>query len=177
MQFHDKVVVNDEPSLTADILKMSEKFQNVLEMFATCHKLYDSSFLSGDSIQQLSKCKRKLNTDFVHIGQAITNFMDTFRKSFPKATVPVKMHLLEDHTVACVQKWHVGFGLLGEQGAEFIHAKFNALHRTYASIHEKLQHYQCVTKEHLISIAPENVAAIPVVAKRPKYSKDNALHH
>ena len=98
--------------------------------------------------------------------------MDAFRKSFPKATVPVKMHLLEDHTVAWVQKWHVGFGLLGEQGAESIHAKFNALHRTYASIQEKLQHYQCVMKEHLISIAPENVAAIPVVAKRPKYSKE-----
>ena len=72
------------------------------------------------------------------------------------------MHLLEDHTVAWVQKWHEGFGLLGEQGAESIHAKFNALHRTYASIHEKLQHYQCVMKEHLISIAPQNVAALPV---------------
>ena len=42
----------------------------------------------------------------------------------------------------------------------------------YASIHEKLQHYQCVMKEHLISIAPQNVAAIPVVTKRPKYSKE-----
>eukprot|EP00731_Ephydatia_muelleri_P039171 Em1171g1a len=51
-----------------------------------------------------------------------------------------------------VQKWHVGFGLLGEQGAESIHAKFDALHRTHALIHEKLQH---VMKEHLISIAPE----------------------
>ena len=119
-------MLNDEPSLTADILKTSEKFQNILEMFATCHKLYDASFLSGDGIQQLSRFKRKtlkLNTDFVHIGQAITNFMDAFRKSFPKATVPVKMHLLEDHTVAWVQKWHVGFGLLGEQGAEPIHSK------------------------------------------------------
>eukprot|EP00731_Ephydatia_muelleri_P001601 Em0001g1601a len=48
-----KVVMNDEPSLTTAILKTSEKFQNILEMFATCHKLYDSSFLSGNSIQQL----------------------------------------------------------------------------------------------------------------------------
>eukprot|EP00731_Ephydatia_muelleri_P031902 Em0023g409a len=45
--------MNDEPSLTTAILKTSEKFQNILEMFATCHKLYDSSFLSGNSIQQL----------------------------------------------------------------------------------------------------------------------------
>ena len=80
--------------------------------------------------------------------------------------------MLEEHTVAWVQKWHVGFGLLGEQGAESIHAKFNALHRTYCSIHDKLQHYQCVMKEHLISIAPQNVAAIPVITKRPKYSME-----
>ena len=113
------------------------------------------------------------HTEFVHIiGQAITTFMDAFRESFPKATVPVKMHLLEDHTVPWLQKWHVGFGLLGEQGAESIHAKFNALHRTYASIHEKLQHYQCVMKEHLMSIAPQNVAALPVKTKKPKYSME-----
>ena len=95
--------------------------------------------------------------------------MDAFRKSFPKATVPRKMHLLEDHTVAWVQKWHVGFGLLGEQGAESIHDKFNALHSIDT---REAQHYQCIMKEHLISTAPENVAAIPVVAKRPKYSKE-----
>jgi hypothetical protein len=44
----------------------------------------------------------------------------------------------------------------------YMHEKFNALHRTYASIHEKLQHYQCVMKEYLISIALQNVAALPV---------------
>ena len=175
-----KVVLNDQPGLTADIVRTSEKFKNILKMFAQCHKFYDASFLSDDSIEQLSKFKcthLKFNTNFIYmhycyLGQAITNFMDAFRKSFPKATVPVKMHMLEEHTVAWVQKWHVGFGLLGEQGAESIHAKFNALHRTYCSIHDKLQHYQCVMKEHLISIAPQNVAAIPVITKRPKYSME-----
>ena len=42
-----KVVVNDEPSLRADILKTSGKFQNILEMFATCHKLYDRSHVGA----------------------------------------------------------------------------------------------------------------------------------
>ena len=57
----NKVVVNDQPGLTADIVKTSEKFKNILEMFATCHKLYDASFLSGDSIEQLSKFFKNVN--------------------------------------------------------------------------------------------------------------------
>ena len=38
-----------------------------------------------------------------------------------------KMHLLEDHAVQWTNTYHSGFGLLGEQGAESIHAKFNRL--------------------------------------------------
>ena len=84
-------------------MRTSEKFKNILKMFAQCHKVYDASFLSDDSIEKLSKFKcthLKFNTNFIHmhycyLGQAITNFMDAFRKSFPKATVPVKMHMLE----------------------------------------------------------------------------------
>ena len=39
------------------------------------------------------------------------------------------MHLLEDHTVLWAKNTKVGFGLLREQGAESIHAKFNSLHQ------------------------------------------------
>ena len=44
-----------------------------------------------------------------------------FRRSFPSATIPPKMHMLEDHTMKCVRARNVGFGLLGEQGAETMH--------------------------------------------------------
>ena len=40
------------------------------------------------------------------------------------------MHMLEEHVVSWIQKWGVGFGLMGEQGAESIHAHFNSLSRT-----------------------------------------------
>ena len=52
----------------------------------------------------------------------------------PEATVPLKMHLLEDHAVQWANTYHVGFGLLGEQGAESIHAKFNRLGLVFAPI-------------------------------------------
>ena len=50
--------------------------------------------------------------------QAIEQFMAYFLKSFPEATVPIKMHILEDHATTWANSTHVGFGLLGEQGAE-----------------------------------------------------------
>ena len=93
--------------------------------------------------------------------------MTFFRESFPQATVPIKMHLLEDHAVPWAKSFHVGFGLLGEQGAESIHAKFTRLSLSYTAITDKVQHLLCIVnllcivKEHLISISPQVVAAIP----------------
>ena len=51
---------------------------------------------------------------------------------YPEATVPIKMHLLEDHEVG--KYLPSGFGLLGEQGAELIHAQFNRLGLVFAPI-------------------------------------------
>ena len=41
------------------------------------------------------------------------------------------MHLLEDHLVEWISTHHAGFGLpvMGEQGAESIHAKFNSFNK------------------------------------------------
>ena len=45
------------------------------------------------------------------------------------------------------------------QGAESIHAKFNGLQRTYHSVPDKVQQLVLMVKEHLLSVAPQNVAA------------------
>jgi hypothetical protein len=65
--------------------------------------------------------------------------MENFRASFPDSSITPKMHLLEDHVIPWAKQWHVGFGLLGEQGAESIHAHFNTLQRTYHSMPDKVQ--------------------------------------
>ncbi len=56
----------------------------------------------------------------------IKKFMEIYRQNFPHATVLPKMHMLEEHVLPWLRKWHVGFGLLGEQGIESIHAHFNS---------------------------------------------------
>ena len=59
----------------------------------------------------------------------------------------------------------MGFGLLGEQGAESIHAKFNRLGLVFAPIRDRVENLLCIVKEHLLSIEPQLVAAIPPPAE------------
>ena len=77
--------------------------------------------------------------------------MAFFWDTYPEATVPIKMHLLEDHTLQWVNTNHVGFGLLGEQGDESILAKFNRLGLAFGSIKDHMQNLMCIVKEHLLS--------------------------
>ena len=97
--------------------------------------------------------------------------MAYYRREFPHATVLPKMHMLEEHVVTWLRKWHVEFGLLGEQGVESIHAHFNRLKRTYASVPEEVDRLRTLMTEHLLHIAPEHVAATPNIKKRR--SKNN----
>ena len=56
------------------------------------------------------------------------NFFCSFDRDFKRNSRTLKMQILEDH----ILEWHqAGFGLMGEQGAESIHAKFNSSQRTY----------------------------------------------
>lgn len=94
--------------------------------------------------------------------------MQFYREKFPNASVLPKMHMLEEHVIEWLQKWHVGFGLLGEQGIESVHAHFNSLNRTYRSMPEEVTRLRQLMKEHLLHIAPENIAATPETKKRKK---------
>ena len=94
--------------------------------------------------------------------------MSFYREKFPDASVLPKMHMLEEHVLPWLRKWRVGFGLLGEQGIESIHAHFNSLGRTYSNIHEEVARLRQLMKEHLLHIAPEHVAATPEQKKRKR---------
>ncbi len=100
--------------------------------------------------------------------------MAYYRKEFPRATVLPKMHMLEEHVVPWLRKWHVGFGLLGEQGVESIHAHFNKYIRTYKSVPEQVAQLRTLINEHLLHIAPEHVAATPSTKRRKRASTTTA---
>ena len=96
--------------------------------------------------------------------------MTFYRRTFPESTVLPKMHFLEDHVVPWLKKWKIGFGLMGEQGAESIHTYFNSLGRTYQSIPDPVKRLEHTMQEHLLHIVPANVDARPAIKKR-KLSK------
>ncbi|KAL5516708.1 hypothetical protein EMCRGX_G002113 [Ephydatia muelleri] len=145
---------NKLPHRSTQAEHRTEILAKAFSMFARCHNIYDHNFIDETQAHALE--------------EAVGEFMTFFRESFPQATVPIKMHLLEDHAVPWAKSFHVGFGLLGEQEAESIHAKFTRLSLSYTAITDKVQHLLCIVKEHLISISPQVVAAIPPPKKRIK---------
>lgn len=92
--------------------------------------------------------------------------MECYRTSFPQATVLPKMHMLEEHVVPWLRRWKIGFGMMGEQGAESIHAYFNGLKRTFQGIPHPVTKLKRIMSEHLLHVAPVNVAEKPVIKKR-----------
>ena len=96
----------------------------------------------------------------------IHSFMKCYRETFPKASVIVKMHILEDHMVGWMNKWKVGFGLMGEQGVESIHGVFNQLQREYCNVRNGPQRCQAMMEEHHRRCHPTNKQLVPKARHR-----------
>eukprot|EP00731_Ephydatia_muelleri_P009823 Em0005g409a len=142
------------PHRSGEVAENMKNFINLFSLFGKCHNISDQNFIDEPQIHALD--------------QAIQEFMAFFRDTFPTATVPIKMHLVEDHAIQWAAAYHVGYGLLGEQGAESIHAKFTRLSLAFVSIKDRVKQLQCIVKEHLLSIEPRMVAAIPPPTKKQK---------
>ncbi len=92
--------------------------------------------------------------------------MRYYRRHFPHSTVLPKMHFLEDHAVAFLKKWKVGFGLLGEQGAESIHQHFNQYKHVYCHIPDPVKRLKCMLRSHLLYTSPVTSSQRPKPKKR-----------
>jgi len=91
-----------------------------------------------------------------------------YRANFPKATVLPKMHLLEDHMVDWFKKFNVGAGMMGEQGAESIHAHLNRLERTYSGIPNKLDRLKYIFNMYQLETAPSFQSLKPATQTRKR---------
>ena len=94
--------------------------------------------------------------------------MEFFRRTFPKASITPKMHLLEYHTVHFIKRWKYGFGVYGEQGVESIHPIFNGLHNTYGRMKPNTRRLKAMMDAHMITVNPEAKILKPKVEKRKK---------
>ncbi|ORU90925.1 MAG: hypothetical protein A6F71_08250 [Cycloclasticus sp. symbiont of Poecilosclerida sp. M] len=88
-----------------------------------------------------------------HTETRIDTFISFYQDAFPHATVTPKLH----NVVPFLKKWKVkvGFGFLGEQGAESIHARFNAIRRNFTNMPNRVTRLQAILNEHLTQVCPQ----------------------
>ena len=98
----------------------------------------------------------------------ISEFLKYYRKSFPNASILPKMHIMEDHVVQWLRQWKIGAGLMGEQGAESIHAHLNRLDKQFNGIVNPLHRLKYIIKEHNIESSPRLNSLQPLPKKYKK---------
>ena len=98
--------------------------------------------------------------------------MAFYRQHFPNATVLPKMHMLECHVPGWMEKWGVGLGLRGEQGAESIHTSFNSIEQSYWSMPNLVDRLFQIVQEHHRRIDPVLQSMVP----EPKRRKIHSSH-
>ena len=92
--------------------------------------------------------------------------MRFYRQHFPESTVLPKMHILESHVPDWIEKWGVGLGLMGEQGAESIHKELNEIESSYRTMPNRVDRLLCVIKEHHVRVDPEHQQLVPAIKRR-----------
>ena len=98
--------------------------------------------------------------------QDIEAFVTFFRSNFPDATFPPKMHMLEEHVVPFLRRWHFPLGFFGEQGGESIHKDFVQLASTFSHVKPSTMHLKKMLEEHHLVVHPKNRELIPEKKKR-----------
>ena len=92
--------------------------------------------------------------------------MSFYRLEFPWATIMPKLHIMEDHVIPWLQRFHIGAGLMGEQGAESIHARVMKLERDYRGIKDDLDRLRYIVTEQALYTAPSLAALRPRIKRR-----------
>ena len=99
-----------------------------------------------------------------------SHFREIQTGEIPTATILPKIHLLEDHMVDWLRRFHLGAGLMGEQGAESIHAHLNRLEATYSNIPNPLNRLEYTFKMYSVETAPSLQTLEPAIKTRKRKS-------
>ena len=112
---HVDTVAERCPKLLFDALLIADRYSKLMTLYADCREIFSSSDRVDGS--QISVLQDRVKT-----------FMSAARSEIvhcSRGRITPKLHLLEFHVVPSSRRFGVGLGMLGEQGAESIHAEFN----------------------------------------------------
>ena len=79
---------------------------------------------------------------------------------------------MEDHVIPWLERWHIGAGLMGEQGTESIHAHVMKLERQHQGIANPIDRLKYIFSEQMLESEPSLVALRPPPQKRCKTSEE-----
>ena len=141
-----KVIQQRFPTLLADAQEIELRYRRLFEGYAEARKLF-------------SHCRKLSESEISELETAIRAFIRLCRSEIVARKlghITPKLHLLEEHVVPFARRFGVGLGLLSEQGSESIHARFNALARSYHAIPNDLQRLTAFSQQHLVSVLSLN---------------------
>ena len=103
--------------------------------------------------------------------------MKYWRTNWPEESVTPKMHIMEDHMVPFIEKWKLGCGFYGEQGAEGIHREFNIIAANHTGINDPVMRLKSMLKRHHINTFPkaQNKELKPKIKARGPYKQKKLL--
>ena len=84
-----------------------------------------------------------------------------------------KVHILEDHTVPWLRRWNLGAGLMGEQGAESLHAHVHKLEANFASIPNKVDRLKYIFSQYNLETAPALLSLKPEIKRKAKRARED----
>ncbi len=155
--------------------------QEVKSIVPHCPDLIAEAESISQLFLQLNRRFRKIHTAVSHSKQIeeanlgnikthIDNYMRYYRRKFPEERVTVKQHILEHHVIPCLQKYKVGFGVLGESGFESIHARINGIKWSMVGIKNPEQRLLSTIKEHHLGVAPSLQSLLPHNRRKRKHA-------
>ena len=83
----------------------------------------------------------------------IEEFVCFFRTTFPDASFPPKLHMLEEHVIPFMRKWHFPLG--------FYHHEFVQLVSTFSRVKPATSRLKKMMEEHHLVVHPINRDMIP----------------
>lgn len=150
------------PGLLEDASRIAERYKRLFTKYAECRNIF-------------STCNSVPASDVKKLEDGVTELLRLCRSEIVargRGHITPKLHLLEEHTVPLLRTLGVGIGLLGEQGAESIHAAFNKYEQTYKNIPSSLQRLKTISDQHLMACVMELKASRPQIRQRKRKASD-----
>ena len=145
-----------DPEIIESMEMIADKYKGALGRFNNVH------------LATSHKCHVP-RTDLPMVKEVIDDFLAYYRSEFPNSSIPIKYHLLEDHVIPWMERFPFGLGLLGEQGAESVHAAVNRNKGNFSSMRSDNARLQCIMQEHQLKCTPD---LKPYMPEPKRYKKE-----